>query len=155
MFNAIQLFHTLIFFYLSMNNFSKYGTSFFYIQYIILLYTVHHSSICSTSFSRSLIQNPLLHSLTIGRTVPKESDGLDILGVTFDSKITFEKLLTQFPEQLHCSILRNWRIRLSILKKSWLVFTDRLLHQRYFWGFVLQVFRVLFFSVVLGCRYKP
>ena len=29
--------------------------------------------------------------LTIGRTVPKESDDLVIFGVTFDSKISFEK----------------------------------------------------------------
>ena len=31
--------------------------------------------------------------LTIGRTVLKESDDLVILGVTFDSKMTFEKYL--------------------------------------------------------------
>ena len=31
--------------------------------------------------------------LTIGRTVLKESDDLVILGVTFDSKMTFEKQL--------------------------------------------------------------
>ena len=35
-------------------------------------------------------QSPLL---TIGGTVLKESDDLDILGVTFDSKMTFEKKL--------------------------------------------------------------
>ena len=38
--------------------------------------------------------------LTIGGTVLKESDDL-ILGVTFDSKMTFEKHLCSVPEQLH------------------------------------------------------
>ena len=38
-------------------------------------------------------------SLTIGRTVLKESDDLVILGVTFDSKMTFEKHL--------CSVSRE------------------------------------------------
>ena len=39
--------------------------------------------------------------LTIFGTVLKESDDLAILGVTFDSKITFEKHLRNwFPEQL-------------------------------------------------------
>ena len=37
--------------------------------------------------------HPLPHAFTIGRTVLKESDDLVILGVTFDSKITFEKHL--------------------------------------------------------------
>ena len=34
-----------------------------------------------------------LPTLTIGVTVLKEFDDLDILGVTFDSKMTFEKYL--------------------------------------------------------------
>ena len=34
-----------------------------------------------------------VNPLTIGRTVLKESDNLVILGVTFDSKMTFEKYL--------------------------------------------------------------
>ena len=40
--------------------------------------------------------------LTIGGTVLKESDDLVILGVTFDSKMTFLKHLRSvwFPEQL-------------------------------------------------------
>ena len=37
--------------------------------------------------------HPQSPALTIGRTVLKESDGLVILGVTFDSKMTFEKHL--------------------------------------------------------------
>ena len=35
--------------------------------------------------------NPQFLPLTIGGTVLKESDDLDILGVTFDSKMTFVK----------------------------------------------------------------
>ena len=36
---------------------------------------------------------------TIGGTVPKKSDDLVILEVTFDSKMTFEKIFARFPEQ--------------------------------------------------------
>ena len=43
--------------------------------------------------SRSLTMHPQLPQLIIGRTVLKESDDLVILGVTFDSKLTFEKHL--------------------------------------------------------------
>ena len=43
--------------------------------------------------SRSRTMHPQSPPLTIGGTVPKESDDLVILGVTFDSKITFEKHL--------------------------------------------------------------
>ena len=43
--------------------------------------------------SRSLTMHPLSPPLTIGGTVLKESDNLVILGVTFDSKMTFEKHL--------------------------------------------------------------
>ena len=39
-------------------------------------------------------------ALTIGGTVQKKSDDLVILGVIFDSKMTFEKHLALFPEQL-------------------------------------------------------
>ena len=42
-----------------------------------------------------LLQSP---SLTIGETVLKETDDLDILGVTFDSKMTFEIILAQYTE---------------------------------------------------------
>ena len=43
--------------------------------------------------SRSRTMNSQSPSLTIGGTVLKESDDLVILGVTFDSKMTFEKHL--------------------------------------------------------------
>ena len=50
--------------------------------------------------SKSRTMHPQLPTLIIGGTVLKESDDLVILGVTFDSKMTFEKHLRQFPEQL-------------------------------------------------------
>ena len=43
--------------------------------------------------SRSRTMHPQSPALTIGGTVLKESDDLVILGVTFDSKMTFEKHL--------------------------------------------------------------
>ena len=43
--------------------------------------------------SRSRTMYPQSSALTIGGTVPKESDDLVILGVTFDSTMTFEKHL--------------------------------------------------------------
>ena len=50
--------------------------------------------------SRSCTMHPQSLALTIGGTVLKESDDLIILGVTFDSKMPFEKHLRLFPEQL-------------------------------------------------------
>ena len=69
--------------------------------------------------------------LTIGGTVLKEFDDLVILGVTFDSKMTFEK-------HLH-SVSRAASESLCILRKSWRVFHDRSLLGRCSWGFVLPV----------------
>ena len=69
--------------------------------------------------------------LTIGGTVLKESDDHVILGVTSDSKMTFEKHL--------CSVSRAASQRLGILRKSWRVFHDRSLLGRCFLGFVLPV----------------
>ena len=57
--------------------------------------------------------------LTNDGTVMKESDDLDILGVTFDSKFTFEKHLR--------SVSRASSQRLGILRKSWRAFHDKLL----------------------------
>ena len=61
----------------------------------------------------------------------KESDDLVILGVTVDSKLTFEKHLR--------SVSRAAFQRLGILRKSWQVFHDRLLLGRCLRGFVLPV----------------
>ena len=58
--------------------------------------------------SRSRTMHPQLPQLTIGGTVQNESDDLVILGVTFDSKMTFEK-------NLH-SVSRAASQRLGILR---------------------------------------
>ena len=80
------------------------------------------------SWSRTM--HPQSPPLTTIRTVLKESDDLVILGVTFDSKMTFEKHLR--------SVSRAASRTLGILRKSWLVFHDSSLLGRCFMGFVLQ-----------------
>ena len=81
--------------------------------------------------SRSRTMHPLSPPLTIGGTIPKESDDLVILGVTFDSKLIFEK-------HLHL-VSRAATLRLDILRKSWRVFHDRSLLERCFRSFVLLI----------------
>ena len=81
--------------------------------------------------SRSRTMHPQSPPLTIGGTVLKQSDDLVIVGVTFDSKMTFEKHLR--------SVSRAASQRLSILRKSWRLFHDRSLLGRWFRGFVLPV----------------
>ena len=83
--------------------------------------------------SRSRTMRPQSPSLTIGGTVLKESADLDILRVTFDSKMTFEKHLR--------SVSRAASQRLCILRKSWRVFHDRVLLEIYFRGFVMPVLK--------------
>ena len=77
--------------------------------------------------------HPQPPALTIGRTVLKESDDLVILGVTFDSHMTFEQHL------LSVSRAASSHHRLDILRKSGQVFHDILLLGRCFHGFVLPV----------------
>ena len=81
--------------------------------------------------SRSGTMHPQSPLLTICDTVLKESDDLVILGVTFDSKMSFEKHL--------CLVSRPVSQRLGILRKSWRVFHDKSLLERCFRGFVLPV----------------
>ena len=81
--------------------------------------------------SKSSTMHPQSPPLTIGGTVQKVSDDLVILGVTFDSKMTFERHLR--------SVSRAASQRLGILRKSWRVFHDRSLLGRCFRGFVLPV----------------
>ena len=76
--------------------------------------------------SRSRTMHPQSPSVTMGGTVLN-----DILVVAFDSKMTFEK-------HLHL-VSRAASQRLGMLKKSCLVFHDRLLLRRCFRGFVLPV----------------
>ena len=81
--------------------------------------------------SRSRTMHPQSPTLTIGRTVLNESDDLVILGVSFDSKMTFEKHL--------CSVSIAASQWLGILRKSWQVFHDRSLLVRCFRCLVLSV----------------
>ena len=81
--------------------------------------------------SRSFTIYPQPPPLTIDGTVIKKSVDLDILGVAFHSKLTFEKHLR--------SVSRAASQRLGILRKSCRVFHNRLLIGRCFWGFVLPV----------------
>ena len=81
--------------------------------------------------SRSRTMHPQSPALTIGGAVLNESDDLVKLGVTFDSKMTFEKHLR--------SVSRAASQRLCILRKSWKVFHDRSLLGRCFRGFVFPV----------------
>ena len=53
------------------------------------------------------------------------------MGVTFDSRLTFENHLL--------SVSRAASQRLGVLRKSWRVFHDRLLVERCFHGFVLPI----------------
>ena len=86
--------------------------------------------------SGSHTMHPQSPPLTIGGTVLKESDDLVVFGVTFDTKMTFEKHLR--------SVSRAASQRLGILRKSWRAFHDRWLLSRcgvlscQFWGTVLQ-----------------
>ena len=81
--------------------------------------------------SRSRTMHAQSPPLTIGGTVLKESGDFVILGVTFDSKMTFEKHLR--------SVSKAASQRIGILRKSWRVFHDRSLLGRCFRGFVLPV----------------
>ena len=90
--------------------------------------------------SRSRTMHPQSTPLTNGRTVLKVSDDLVILGVTFDSKKTFEKHLR--------SVSRAASQRLGILRKCWRVFHDRSITS---WemlsGFCPAIFRLYCFAV--------
>ena len=98
---------------------------------------LNSSKIKTLIVSRSRTMHPQSPPLTIGRTVLKESDDLVILGVTFNSKMTFEKHLR--------SVSRAASQRFGILRKPWPVFHDRsLLGDAFgvlscqFWSIVLQ-----------------
>ena len=67
--------------------------------------------------------HPKSPALTILGTVLKESDDLVILGVTFNSKMAFEKNLRSVSRAAS-------QQRFGILRKSWQVFHDRLCGER-------------------------
>ena len=75
--------------------------------------------------------HPQSPALTIGGTMLQESVDLVILGVTFNTKMTFEKNLR--------SVSRAASQLLGILRKSWQVFHDRLLLGSCLRGFVFPV----------------
>ena len=81
--------------------------------------------------SRSCTMHPQLPLVSICKTELKVSDDLVILGLTFDSNMTFEKHLRSVP--------RAAFQRFGIFRKSWRVFCDRALLGRCFWGFILRV----------------
>ena len=106
------------------------------------------SNACKTKtmiVSRSRTMHPHSPALTTGGTVLMEPDDLVILGVTFDSKTTFEKHLR--------SVSGAASRRLGILRKSWQVFHDRLLGDAL--GVLSCPFLILLCGMVLGCRYTP
>ena len=88
--------------------------------------------------SRSRTLHPQSPPLTVGGTVLKESVELDILRVTYDSRLTFENHLR--------SVSRAASQRLGILRKSWRVFHDRCSSRDTF-----VVLFCLFWSTVLHC----
>ena len=81
------------------------------------------------TISRSHTIRLQLPPLTIGGTVMKESDDIHTFGVTFDSKMTFEKH--------RCTFYRSASQRLGISRKSWRVFRDGILLGRCFRCFVM------------------
>ena len=89
------------------------------------------SKIKTMIVSKSRTMHPQLLTLIIGRTVLKQSDDLVILGVTFDSKLTFEKHLRL--------VSRAASQRRGVFRKSSRVFHDRSLLVRCFQVFVLSV----------------
>ena len=62
--------------------------------------------------SRSHTKYPLSPPLIIGRTVLKESDDLVIVGVIFDSKMTYEKHLHSVSKAAsqRLGILKSWQM---------------------------------------------
>ena len=97
--------------------------------------------------SRSRTMHPQSPSLTIGGTVLKESADLVILGVTFDSKMTFEKHLR--------SVSRAASQRLCSFRKSLASVPLKICSCEMLSGFFPASFGVLFCSLVVGCRYTP
>ena len=91
---------------------------------------MNESETKTMTVSRSRTMHPMSPPLTIGGTVLKECD-LVIFGVTFHSKLTFEKHLRL--------VSRAASQRLGIFRKSWRVLHDRSLLERCFRDFVLPV----------------
>ena len=108
--------------------------------------------------------HPQSPPLTNGGTVLKESDNLFILGLTFDSNMTFEKhlrLVSRAASQRH-GIQMLWYLDTkaqtagytSFPNNKHAIFHDRLLLRRCFLGFILPILDC-FSSVLLGGQYTP
>ena len=87
--------------------------------------------------------SPVTPPLTIGGTVLMESYDLDKLGVTFDSKMSFEN-------HFH-SVSRAASLDFYSLSKSWPIFHYRSLLGRCFRGFILTVLPVLEYCSAVWC----
>ena len=88
--------------------------------------------------------------VSLGVAMLKKCDDLDILGVTYDSKITYMQLrsnFTRFPELLLKDLIR-------ILRKSWRLFHNRSPREM-IPGVCTGRFGVTFRRIVLGYRYTP
>ena len=81
--------------------------------------------------SRSRTLDPPSPVLSVNGVKLKNLEYLEILGVTFDSKITFESHLR--------SISRSVSQKIGIMRKSWSVFGDHALMRRCFNSFLLPV----------------
>ena len=81
--------------------------------------------------SRVSTIHPQSPQFTIGGSLLKKSEDLDILGVTFDTKINFKKH--------NRSVSRVASQRLVFLRKSWLVYHNRSLLGRCFFRYILPV----------------
>ena len=98
--------------------------------------------------SRSCTVHPQLTPITLDGTVLKESADLSILGVTFDAKMTFGKLLR--------SVTSAAAQRLGTTRKYWQVFHDRYIaSSETFLELCPAGFGVLLSSVTLSCRLTP
>ena len=93
---------------------------------------------------RSRIMHPKSPPLTIGGTVLKESDDLDILGVIFDSEMTLRRILSRFPEQI-LKYLVSWGGPVEYSIEYWEMLSWFLSCQ--FWSTVLWC--------GARCRYTP
>jgi len=81
--------------------------------------------------SRSRTLNPLSPALNVGGVVLKNLSVLEILGVTFDAKMTFEVHLR--------SVSRSVSQRIGILRKSYSIFRDPAMLGTCFFSFLLPV----------------
>ena len=81
--------------------------------------------------SRSRSLNPTSPALSVNGAVLKDLAYLEILGLTLDSKLTFETHLR--------SVARSVSQKIGIMRKSWSIFRDPSLMKTCFYSFLLPV----------------